>query len=74
MSRDEIEKGSPNMMMTINLYATGNYDVYADGFRIGTLVEMNDCVFMIMEYIQRGYTNFVVSSADTGEIYFEINV
>lgn len=62
------------MMMTINLYATGNYDVYADGYRIGTLVEMNDCVLMIMEYIQRGYTNFMVSSADTGEIYFEINV
>ena len=57
----------------IKFYATRNFVLYCDGhfYRKAEFVYLDDCI----EYIQKHYnehSSFLVSSGDTGEVYFEI--
>ena len=58
--------------MTVTVYASGNYDLYVHGCRIGNFIYLDDCLKMIEQYINNGLTEFAVASGDTGEIYLEI--
>ena len=55
----------------VKIYATGNFELHCDGYKVANFVYLEDC----MEYIRNHYNDcfeFMVSNGDTGEIYFEI--
>ncbi len=56
----------------ITFFASGNFELYADGYKIANFIYLNDC----MEWIRNHYEEhkeFIVISGDTGEVYFEID-
>ena len=61
------------MFERIEYYATGNFVLHCDDhiWRIAEFVYLKDCMEYIKEHYN-DYSRFLVSSGDTGEVYFEI--